>query len=971
MTPTSYSAGLGSRETGARAAEWEVGFPWQRALEAGGLGVWDWEVASGRVRFAGGWQAMLGLQRDEDARAVWSSHLHRADRARVEADIRAFLDDSSGSYFSEYRLRRPDGRYTWIQSRGQVVERAADGRPRRVVGTHADIEARKRVEAELEQSQRRFAAVFDTMFQFTGLMSVDGMLIETNQASLSVIGKELSDVTGIPFHDTPFFRHSERIRKLIRSAVKRAREGEVVRERITICDAAGRVIPLEFLLRGAYDHSGRLIYLIPEGRDISETVAAERALRESEHRFEMTFAYAPIGLALVSPEGHMLEVNNELCRMLGYSRDELLALTFPDFTHPDDLSADLAQVNELLAGRGDSYQMEKRYRHKRGHIIHAHLAVTLLRDGEGRPSYFIGQAQDISERKAHEAALSEAKELAQVTLASIGEGMIRVDRRGKITLVNQAACDLLGIDESALLGTPFDRSVRLFDPDEPDQVPDPVTEVLASGMHATAGGFRRLQCADGYLLPISESVSPVRDAAGTIIGAVFVFRDVSDVQAMADELDYLARHDTLTGLPNRRAFEADLERAWARARAQTFRGYLLYLDLDQFKAINDACGHLAGDALLRDIASLLKQQLRSDDILARIGGDEFAALIEVATGHELQSVAEKLIAAVSGYEFRYGGRVFGVGLSIGAAPVDGSAGSHRDLLAQADTALYAAKEGGRGTLCRFAHGDALIEQMRTSLDVGQRVRYALDHDAFVLYLQKIVDVEGTVAGYEVLLRLAGSEGLVTPDVFLPAARKLGLLARIDYWTVATALEMVQRLRRQRRWPERAFISINLSAWNLRDRDFVKQLAALAHGSGVPADLIRFEVTETEDLGEVARPELISELRQLGYRVWVDDFGTGYNSWDMLKRFEVDGIKIDGSFVRDLERDRIGEVMVAAITDLGWDKDWEIVAEGVEDSALIQKLAGKGVPLFQGYACHRPEAADAVLERRARPDHGPH
>ncbi|WP_353252212.1 PAS domain S-box protein [Salinisphaera sp. PC39] len=957
------TGGSGGSERGAGDDEsW-----WRHAVEAGGLGVWDWHVPSGRVRFSREWKAMLGYADHEigDSLEEWCSRIHPEDRGRCETDLQAHLDGITESYVNEHRMRRKDGDWMWILDRGRVIERDTDGRPLRMIGTHVAIDERKRVEAERDSGERRFRAIFETMFQFTGLMEPDGTLIEANRAALAFAGIERDEAVGLKVWDCPWFRYDTSIQNDLRTAVTRAAAGGFVRYQIPIRGADDRELIIDFSLMPAYDEAGDLLYLVPEGRDISETIAAQEALRESERRFALTFSQAPIGLALVATDGTWLSVNREICEIVGYGEDELLAGRFQDITHPDDLETDLDHVRDLLAGRRDVYRMEKRYLHKQGHVVPVQLDVALLRDSAGKPVHFIAQIQDISQRRAHEAALFEAKELAQVTLNSIGEGVIRVDGDGLVTLVNPSACELIGSREEDLLGRPFDEAVGLYDPDRDERLEDPVGHVLRSGTRSSVPVFTRLRRRDGRLLPISDSVSPVRGSDGSVMGAVFVFQDVSEIQAMAAELEYLARHDTLTSLPNRRAFDETLEAYWRDARAGRRGAYLLYLDLDQFKAINDTCGHAAGDTLLCELAALLKSELRGDDFLARIGGDEFAAIVETGDPEIADLVARKLIRVITDHEFSHQGRIFGVGLSVGITPVDAHAERHSDLLAQADTALYAAKESGRGCHRSFRSGDESIQQVRTSLDVGQRVKFALDHDAFSLFLQRIVDAAADTRGYEVLLRLDDDDGgYVTPDVFLPAARKLGLLGRIDYWTVASALALIQRLRRDGLWPTDAFLSINLSAWNLRDAEFMDRLLQLVDDHEVPGGLVRFEITETEELGDVAHPELIGELRARGYKVWVDDFGTGYNSWDLLKRFEVDGVKVDGSFIRDLDRDPVGGVMVSAIIELGREKNWEIVAEGIENTATVADLARQGVPLFQGFAFHRPELADRALADRA-------
>ncbi|MBX6420445.1 MAG: EAL domain-containing protein [Nevskia sp.] len=564
-------------------------------------------------------------------------------------------------------------------------------------------------------------------------------------------------------------------------------------------------------------------------------------IEENERRFRLILENAPIGMAIVGLDGRFLHVNRALCAMLGYEEPELLAKTFQEITHPGDLAQDLAHVQALIEGRGETYRMEKRYFTRSGAILHIQLDVSILRDAAGRPLYFISQIQDVSEAKR-------------------------------------------------------------------------ITEQLA----------------------------------------------------------YQASHDALTGLPNRLAFEQALREVLATPARQAGRDFLLYLDLDHFKLVNDGCGHLAGDRLLREFAALLKSRLRRNDFLARLGGDEFGVLLRDTDTKGVRRLCEDLLQMAADYRLTYRQRTFQIGLSIGAAEIVPSVADHGIVLAQADTACYAAKNRGRGRYCFYHDDDAGIRQALHTMDWAQHVQTALDRDGFVLHLQKIFDEQRGVVGYEALLRLHGERGELVPAAnFLPTVERLGWVSRIDRWVVRQTLKVIRRWDDKAlhtgsatgtcRDPGRCSISVNLSARSAGDPIFADWLLSELERSMASPQRLRFEITETELLAAGEQElRLISELRQRGYEVWLDDFGVGYNSFELLRRMQVDGIKIDASFTRDLLRDPVDRALVEAIVSLARRLDLELIAEGVEDERTCQELCAMGVTQFQGYYFHSAEEAEAAL-----------
>jgi len=458
-------------------------------------------------------------------------------------------------------------------------------------------------------------------------------------------------------------------------------------------------------------------------------------------------------------------------------------------------------------------------------------------------------------------------------------------------------------------------------------------------------------------------------------------REVRDAQVRREHrraeatIRHLAYHDPLTGLTNRHRFEERLAHALADAREQDSQHALIYLDLDQFKVVNDTCGHVAGDELLKQIALLLQGQVREHDTVARLGGDEFGILLEHCPLERAQQIGTQLLRAINDYRFCWLGKSFVIGGSIGLVAIDRTSTSLGDLLGRADVACYAAKDLGRNRIHVFQDDDLELARRQGEMQWVSRIHWALQQDRFTLYRQNIhaLGGDGRPWGCEVLLRLRDeADDLVAPGAFLPAAERYNLAPAIDRWVVGHLLEFMARHGR----PDAglpATLFINLSGATLNDQGFDDHLRALLRDTGLPASLLCFEITETAAIANLSRAvDFINAIRAEGCRFALDDFGSGLSSFAYLKTLPVDFLKIDGGFVRDITRDPMDRAIVEAINRIGHTVGLKTVAEFVEDEATRQELLGLSVDYAQGYALHRPEPlqacstalADAAGEMRA-------
>lgn len=562
--------------------------------------------------------------------------------------------------------------------------------------------------------------------------------------------------------------------------------------------------------------------------------------------------------------------------------------------------------------------------------------------------------------------LKAAGQLTHVTLSSVSDGIIHTDADGIVTFCNAAAARILGLSEERIVGLPFQSTVCIYKGEAQVRVENPATFPLAESSGKYLDPHSGLRTASGEIKPISETISHVRDSNGKVTGAVIVFHDASATRDFNDRLNYQARHDALTGLPNRRAFEDALSVFARDALRDDDQAFLMYLDVDHFKMINDVHGHGVGDQFLHELSALLRSLLRPEDELARLGGDEFAITLHRADAGQAQQLAEALIAAVRAYRFDVSGLHFEAGLSIGIVAI---AADHCDpsaLMARADTACYAAKDRGRGRCHLYLADDPHIVIAENTLDCANRVQRAFDDNRFEVYLQEIVGRDRKVLGYESLIRMRSETGdLVMPGAFMPAIQRMGWATRIDQWMLRHVIAVACG------WPpsggQQPYLSLNLSARSIGDATFVEEMLNLLDSSGVQNRILRFEITETEQLQmTVTEMHLIDQLHQRGFMVWLDDVGTGYNSFDMLKRVRVDGIKIDQSFTRALIADPVDRALTEALISIGKIMHLEVVAEGVEDEETYQALLTMEADAFQGHRFHKAESASDVILRWCLP-----
>jgi len=563
----------------------------------------------------------------------------------------------------------------------------------------------------------------------------------------------------------------------------------------------------------------------------------------------------------------------------------------------------------------------------------------------------------VTERKLFEDALFKEKESAQITLQSIGDGVITTDSKCRIEYLNSVAEQLTGWRLEHAQGRIVDEIFRSFHEETCEPLENPLAVSIRRTRAIKSVRPTLLIRRDGNELYIESCASPIRDSAGNVLGGVLVFHDVSESRELNRKLSYHASHDILTGLVNRREFESRLERAIKSARAREASYALCHIDLDQFKIINDNCGHSAGDALLGQVGALLKSKIRWRDTVSRLGGDEFGVLLESCSLEEAVRNAESLREAIRNYKFVWEERTFRLGASIGVVPISPENEDVAALLSAADSACAAAKENGRNRIYSFQENDIDLMRRRREMQWAARINNALEDGRFEIFRQVILPLQNPQdhgLHYELLLRMRDEAGkIVTPDQFIAAAERYGLTPNIDRWMIEHALRWLVSEADEREKLE--LCSINLSGQSLGDDKFLPFVIDHFHRSGIDASKICFEITETAAIASFSQANrFIHALKELGCRFALDDFGTGLSSFGYLKHFPVDFLKIDGSFVKEILHDPIDREMVRSINEIGHLTGKQTIAEFAENMEIVEMLRSLGVDYAQGYAIATPQ-----------------
>ena len=681
----------------------------------------------------------------------------------------------------------------------------------------------------------------------------------------------------------------------------------------------------------------------------------EDELRASEARYRGLFENVIDGVYITSRDGDFITANPALVEMLGYDDvDDLMAAGKTPVLYVNPI--DRERVFARLEAEGVIKNFEYRLRRKDGSEIVVLENSRAIYDDGGNIVAHEGTITDITERKRAETRIFEEKERAQITLQSIGDGVITTDADGNIDYINPVAQDLTEWDMRGARGKHIAKIMTIVNERTRINVENPVARCLKEGRIVTLAENSILITKSGEEVPIQDSAAPIRDRIGNIIGSVMVFHDVSKETRLFRQINYQASHDTVTGLMNRREFENRLANAIDQINSLPDASHaLLYVDLDQFKVVNDTFGHNAGDALLAQISKKIQANIRSTDLLARLGGDEFGILLELCDEQRAEDVAEAIRASIEEYRFDWQGAFTNVRCSIGIVMVTAENAEIAEVMSSADVACYSAKDMGRNRVHLHRHSDVSLrhEEMKWV----SRISRAVEEDRLELFFQPIVgigDEQSVACGhYELLLRMRDENGeLVRPDLFIPSAERYNLMSTLDRWVIHEALSKLAD--RSSDGEARYTLAINLSGSSLSEDRFLEFVIDELKKQKLPDGAICFEITETAAISNLSQViHFMQTLKQLGCRFSLDDFGSGLSSFTYLKNLPVDYLKIDGHFIRNVAEDSVDESMVRAIHQVGHAMGIKTIAERVESLEVLEKLGSIGIEYAQGFYIARP------------------
>jgi diguanylate cyclase (GGDEF)-like protein/PAS domain S-box-containing protein len=676
---------------------------------------------------------------------------------------------------------------------------------------------------------------------------------------------------------------------------------------------------------------------------------AEKQLRTADERLKITIdSVQDYAILSLDKGGRIDSWNGGAAQLFLFDQTEILgedmAILFPAEDQERGILANRRR-EAIETGRSESSTWFVR---KDGSRFFGNDVLTTIRDENGYVDGFSEVIRDVTDRKALEEALFAEKERAQVTLNSIGDAVLSTDLSGKVTYLNLLAERMTGWSCAEAAGRPLAEVFNIIDGETREAAQNPVELAVQQGKTVPLPSNCILIRRDGFESPIADSAAPIHDRGGQITGAVIVFRDVSVERAMSLQLSHMAQYDVLTDLPNRTLLNDRLTQAIASARRHDAGLAVLFVDLDRFKQINDSFGHAMGDALLQSVAHRLLACVRTSDTVSRLGGDEFVILLSELDHVEDAVIAANKVLSALAAPHRVAQHDLDVTVSIGVStfPFDGQ--DAETLIKNADTAMYHAKENGRNNYQFF-------EQGMNDRAVGRQVlegslRHALERQEFVLHFQPKVNLEtGAITGSEALIRwLHPDRGLVPPAQFVPIAEDSGLILPIGQWVLREAC------RQARAWLDGGLgpmpVAVNISTLEFRSKHFLEGIRAILLETGLPPHFLELELTESVLM---QHPEstvsVLRALKSIGVRLAVDDFGTGYSSLSYLRRFPIDVLKLDRSFVHDIASPETNDAsIVSAVITMGKSLKYRVIAEGVETEEQLAFLQAHRCDEGQGF-----------------------
>ena len=919
-------------------------------------------------------EQLLGYSARELSRRSPPSVVHPDFRDRVRQRFEARLRGEEVPPRYEMKILRPDGQVRWIDYSAQ---RIALGTTRAILATAIDITESRRTERALMASENHLLMAQRAGRCFTWEWEVENDRLSVSEYAVELLGLSLVQLEGSSDDFFPFIsaHHREAVRRAVRRAL---REDEDFSIELPVKTSAGRTRWLANRGRALRGENGRAFRLIGTSTDITETKRREHRLRllvegtsratgEAffsrlvRHLAEAFRARCAFVASIEAPgRGRMLSFwkDGGYAEVGGVQIEGRLSPLSPTYRDRDGRRFPLAT---LTAALGTPSYLVTTMVGSRGQPIGL---LGILGDSPlDRDPATVSLLEMFAQRSAAEVDrlealqdLSREKEHAQVTLASIGDGVIRTDAEGKVDFLNPVASWILGWRPEEAEGRPVSAIFRALDEANRKEASDAVAlclreqKLIIPPMPKVVA--RRT---DGAEFSVRDSVAPIRDLSGRIVGAVLVFKDVTELRGMQREMRYLEEHDPLTGLINRQSFEKQLGDTLDAGGEGGASHFLCLLDLDEFQLVNDTFGPAAGDEILKRVATFIRGQVRESDVVARLGSDEFGILFSHCSQDLARRLAESIRDGLATLEFTRRQQTFGCSAGFGLVPFDGEAADVAEILTLAHGACFLARQQGRNQIHEYCPGDTAMADRLEEISWVHRIRSALEEDRFLLYQQPFAALkDGGLPISEIFLRLAGEGGeILPPGPLIQAAERYHLITAIDRWVVRRALQILGGDSPAGEEPERIY-SINLSGQSLSEDGFWQDIAEELQRSSLDPRRICFEITETAAIANFeAAQRFFTRLRALGCRFLLDDFGSGMSSLAYLKNLPVDYLKIDGEFVLNIVQDPVQRAMVESIHRISRVLGLKTIGECVEGEDSLETLRRIGIDYAQGFWLAEP------------------
>ncbi|HWJ34023.1 MAG TPA: EAL domain-containing protein [Steroidobacteraceae bacterium] len=659
--------------------------------------------------------------------------------------------------------------------------------------------------------------------------------------------------------------------------------------------------------------------------------------------------------AVLVHRAQIVFANSRFLTLLGLTATDVIGRPLSDFVGPEYVELVDNNLRRRLLGEPAAERYEVELVGAHGEVTRVELSSSVI-DSAGEPALLLTALEMMPEATTL-TAVPEARPRAVATLDAMGESVITVDANGRIDYVNTSAAALLGQRFDQVVGKSFSDVASLVDESDRHSLGDPVRMALTAGGRVTMGRRAVLVPANGSPeRSVELSVTPLSEGRD-MLGLVLVLHDTSELRGLTRQMTYQASHDALTGLVNRREFERRLQEAMESAQTGDAAHALCYLDLDRFKVVNDTCGHTAGDNMLREVASIIKEAVRDSDTVGRIGGDEFALLLVGCPLEKARQIADDVVKSVGDFRFVWKDKIFNIGVSIGLVEIGRGGGAIEDLMSSADSACYVAKRQGSAHVHVYSAREEATARHSGEIHWLQKLQGALRDNKFELYYQPIVHAQiGGVRGpaLEVFVRMEGENGQppAPPAEFIRAAERYRLMPYVDRWVVQAVLSALGR--GGMKLPVGRSVAINIAGQTLGDSEFLEFVVDCFDHTGASPSDICFEVTESSVVANLDHARrFIAVLHGMGCEFALDDFGSGLSSFSTLRTLPMDYLKIDGSFIRNLAEDTVNQAMVAAMIELSRSLNFRIVAEQVEDQPALDAVKRMGIDFVQGFIIARP------------------